>query len=122
MSKANPTDLFALVERVVSATEAEGEEELVVPTHVARALLELARRAPRTRRGRPPVSGRTTVRDTVAVYLARRRKRELLAAAEARGEHLSADAAAWQAANESTTKSRLSASEIRSRMDRRSRR
>ncbi len=116
------TDLIALVERIVAATEDAGEEDFVIPTHVARALLELAKRAPQPRRGRPPVPGRVQVRDIMTVHRARRHKDKLLAIAKAEGQPLTADAAAWQAAEKATQRSRLSAAEIKARMERRSRR
>ena len=120
--RANPADLIALIEQVVAATEQAGEEEFTISTHIARALLEAAKRAPRPTAGRPPVPGRDTVRDAVTVLRARSRKAKLLTAAKAEGRPLTADAAGRDAANEEAHRSRLSAAEIRARMDRRSRR
>jgi hypothetical protein len=122
MTKPNPADLIWLVEHIVAATEAAGEEQFTIPTHVARALLEMAKRAPRSREGRPPVPGRVKVRDAVTVHRARSHKAKLLAEAKAEGRPLTADAATWKAAKEAALRSRLSATEIRERMQRRSRR
>jgi hypothetical protein len=122
MSKANPDDLIVLAERIIAVTEDAGEEQITIQTYMARSLLEMAKRAPRPRRGRPPVPGRDIVRDSMTVHRARSRKTKLLAEAKAEGRSLTADDAAWQAANEEARKSRLSAADIRERMDRRSRR
>ena len=122
MTEPNPDDFFALVERVVRLTEEAGEEEIEMPTHVVRALLELARRATRSRRGRPSLPGRVEICDIMTVYAARRLKKNLLAEAKAEGRPMTADQAARQAAEETSKESRLSAAGIRARMDRRFRR
>lgn len=121
-SKAKPDDLILLVERIVAVTEAEGEEKLTIPTHTARALLEMAKRAPRSRAGRPSVPGRVKVQDSLTVHRARARKRKLLAKAKVEGRKLTAGKAALQAAEEESLRSRLSAAEIFGLINRRSRR
>lgn len=121
MSKVNPADLLALAERIVAATEVAGEEDFTIPTHMARALLDMAKRARRPTDGRSPVPGRVQVGDAVTVHRARSLKKKKLAAAKAEGRHLTADEAAQQAAEEEALRSRLSVAAIKDRMGRRSR-
>jgi hypothetical protein len=114
----NTGDLLDLLERVVAASEAAGEEYLPLPTHVVRALLEAAKRAPKGRGGQP-TPGRQQIRDLLNVYRARKLKQELRTEANKRGERLKAADAALQAAKQVSRKSRLSPTEIGKRMERR---
>lgn len=124
MNKANPDDLIWLALRFVKPAEACGDEWCELPTGLARVLVEMAKSAPRPRRGRPSVPGRVKVQDSMTAHLARSYKAKLLAAAKVEGRPLTADDATWQAAAwaKDRTRSRLSATEIRERMQRRSRR
>src|SRR5437016_2220149 len=99
------TNVLVWFERRVFFAEADGKEKLWLPTHVARILLELAKQAPQPQ-GRPRISRRDRGLDSLWVSYARLRKRELLADAKAKGRHLTADDAAWQAAKEAAKKSR----------------
>jgi hypothetical protein len=79
VSKANPDDMIWLVEQIVAATEAAGEEQFTISTSMVRALLEMAKRAPGAHKGRQEVTGRARVREAVVLAWARRRKAALIA-------------------------------------------
>ena len=115
-------DLILLVERIVSRTEEGGEETLTLQTHMVRALLERAKRAPLPGPGRPTVSGRDMVRDRMTVSWARRRKAAILTEANAKGRSMTAAEAGELAAKEASRRSRLSETEILQRMQRGTRR
>ena len=115
-------DLISLALRFVKPAEDGDEKWCELPTDLARAIIEMAKRAPRSGSGRPPVPGRVQIQDIMTVHGARRHKAVLLAQAKAEGRPLTASAAEEQAAEKASQKSRLSAGEIRQRMQRRSRR
>jgi hypothetical protein len=107
-------DLIALAERIIAATEAAGEETLTIPTHTARALLDMAKGSKKPR-GRQRTMGRARVREAVALAEGRRRKKQLAAGGMKKG------AAHQQAAEEQEAKLRkdrnLAASTIKRRME-----
>jgi hypothetical protein len=112
----HPSDLVGIFERLLR-TDDEDEEFVKVPVALAWAILDLAKRAPATRRGRPDLSSRDKLRRGMTIRRARLRKQELIDAAKAEGRVLSANDAAWIAAEECASKW-LSANTIRDRMDR----
>lgn len=115
MARASSTgELLERVERLVWATEQIGEQDFVIPTVVARKLLDLARRVPQ--RGRPRLSGREHVTDWLIVQWVRERKAELVASG------IKKEKAAEQAAEEGRRRAllkgrRLAASTIRKRAE-----
>jgi hypothetical protein len=93
----NPADFFHFVERLMGS--AEGHERVELPAFWVRWLLELARRAPK-RRGRPPLTGRQVIDETMVVTRLQNRKAQLMAAG------MRAAAAEAQAAQEASTQLR----------------
>lgn len=76
--KQNQDDLIDLVEKVVASTEEAGEETYAINIKLLRAVLELAKLAPKPR-GRQPVKGRDRVQESMAIHAARSRKKKLIA-------------------------------------------
>ncbi|RWQ57818.1 hypothetical protein [Mesorhizobium sp.] len=113
MSKRNRDDLLELLERIVEYTEAAGGKTVTLKTGMARALLKLAKSAPKPR-GRQPVTGRDRVQEAVARHIARSRKKKLIA------EGMKKEAAHEQAAKEAVAKLKsrnLAESTMRRRME-----
>lgn len=111
--KQNQDDLIDLVEKVVVATEEAGEETYAINIKLLRAVLELAKRAPKPR-GRQPVGGRDQINEKVAIHAARSRKKELIAEGKPKEE------AHEKAAEEAVAKLRsrnLSVNTIKRRME-----
>jgi hypothetical protein len=117
----NPLDQVWLFRQLLRHAIALDDEFVEVPIVLARAILDLAVRAPHPSRGRRRLSGRTRIGDALIIFRAKRRKEKLLTDAKVKRERLSADEAALQAAKETKeeTKSRPSVEKIRERMDRR---
>lgn len=110
----NYTDLIWLIDRIVWATEALGEESVALPTGVARVLVDLAKTAKRPK-GRQQITGREKVREKAVLAWARGRKRTLIEGGMKKG------AAATQAAEEACQRLRsrnLAVSTIKRRMER----
>jgi hypothetical protein len=119
-SGPNRADLLeGFEERLQTIYIEEGGSFVKIPEKLARAVLEMAKRAPQPKKGPRALSARTRAWDRIWAIAAVCRKRELIADAKAKGRHLSADAAAWQAAKDISKSSRLSATAIRDLMDRR---
>ncbi|WP_158665355.1 hypothetical protein [Sinorhizobium fredii] len=108
-------DLLELVERILADTEDAGEKTVVLNTKAARALLELAKCAPKPR-GRPPVKGRDRVNENVALRSARNKEKKLIAEGMPKG------AARRKVSEETAVKLRkrnLDASTIKRRLEKR---
>lgn len=91
-------DTLWLAERLIAAAE-NGEAEFAqLPTPIARALVELAKRAPEPRQGKPAKPARKRMRDKMLVRRGCAEQKRLLADAKADKRSLTAEAAAEQAA------------------------
>lgn len=110
--KQNQDDLIDLVERIVADTEDADEKTVILNTHIVRALLELAKLAPKPR-GRQPVKGRDRVQESVTIKAAKSHKKKLIADGETKEKAL--DKAAEEAAKK-LGKRNLAASTIKRRM------
>lgn len=113
MVKRNRDDLLDLAERLVEYAETEGDETVAFKTGMARAVLELAKAAPKPR-GRPPVKGRDRVQEKVALVAARSLKKKLIA------EGMKREAAHEKAAKEAAAKLKsrnLADSTVKRRME-----
>ena len=117
-------DRIAAVEEALETAENKGKVNVELPTYVVRALVGMAKRAPHVGPGRTPLSLQLRNHDVWTVAYASRRKRELLLDAQKGGKSMSAAEAARLAAEDAkaTRDSRLSVSEIVSRVERRPRR
>lgn len=115
--RPNPLDDIFLAERIITSAEEDSNERFELPTKLARRLLELAKRARKTTRGRKEISSRQKLRDDLAVRRTKARKAELM-----RNEGLRAEEAGWKAAREVSKTSRLSCSELFDRQRRRNQR
>jgi hypothetical protein len=112
-------DFFEAIEKIIASAE---EDELVLVNVVwLRALLDLAKKAPRSRRGRKALSGREEMMDWLDARRAKTIKARLLSEAASAGKKLSSDRAARQAADVVSKKhSRLSEDALLRRMERKS--
>ena len=111
--KQNQDDLIEFVERMVADREEADEKTVILNTQMVRALLELAKRAPKPR-GRQPVKGRDQINEKIAIYAAKSRKMELIAGDQPKEE------AHEKAAEEAVVKLRsrnLSVNTIKRRME-----
>lgn len=110
-SGPNRLDMLSLFERLVKC---QVDKKFVnkIPTELALYVLDLARKAPWPSRGPHPKPS-ISYKDALVISRARGRKRELVDAG------LDATAALEAAANEASQHSRLSASTIKDRMQRR---
>ena len=97
MRKTHQGDLIHVLEQTVTGAEQAGDETVTLRTVLARALLDLAKRAPK-RRGRQRISYPDRVHERTVVRLALRRKKTLIA----RG--MPNEAAHEQAAEEAAAK------------------
>ena len=97
MSKMHQDDLIRMLEFAVEGAEEEGDQIVPLATWQARALLELARRAPKPR-GHPPLRAREVVKEGAVRVQARIRKKELIAEGKPK------EAAHEQAAEEAAAK------------------
>lgn len=113
MSQRHQDDLLELVERIVADTEDAGQETIFLKTALVRALLELAKRAPKPR-GRPPVKGRDRVRESLVLRLASTRKKKLIA--EGKSKEKAHEKAAEEAAGKLRSRN-LAPSTIKRRME-----
>lgn len=75
----NPDDFIALVERIVSGAEGVGQKRTDLPTWVVRYLINLAKRAPKTGRGRNMLRRYEEMADYLAIESARQHKAKLVA-------------------------------------------
>jgi hypothetical protein len=106
------------VERIVSGTESVGEETITLLTADLRSLLDLAKRAPKAKRGPHFVSGALEVQRALVVNLARGR-RDKLVEEEGMGKGAARERAAKEWAAHPLGKGvRMSATEIEDRMQR----
>ncbi len=115
--RTNQNDFVQLVERIVASTEEAGEKTLKLKTSIVRELLELAKRAPKPR-GRQRVSRYERMRETITLFRAGKRKKDLVTAG------VSAEEAHYQAAEEAAANlpsRNLAPSTIARRMQRRRR-
>lgn len=78
MGKQNQDDMLDLAERLVRYAETEGVQTVTLKTGMARALLKLAKCAPKPP-GRQPLKGRDRIQEQVALAFARSRKKALIA-------------------------------------------
>ena len=119
MRSRHQNDLLDLVERIVADTEEAGEKTVILNTKAARALLELAKLAPKPR-GHPSLSGRAKIQRRAAVDAARINKRKLVA--QGMRKELAHEKAAIEASNGHLRSCNLSISTIMRMMEGRRRR